>query len=108
MRSREQTRIRVLRLYSVFEPPPSALVGKGVKFDPIGGMQNHTAELTLAPDRRGVVVTVLTTRPPTAPHFQHLGDHAGVKRLGLPVRRFRQLYGPRRQLSPLSSPRGRT
>ncbi len=94
MRSRDQTRIRVLRLCSVFEPPPSALVGKGVKFDPIGGMQNHTAELTRALDRRGVVQTVVTTRPPTAPHFQRLGDHARVIRVGLPVQLFRQLYGP--------------
>src|ERR671918_592655 len=94
MRSRDQTRIRVLRLCSVFESPPSALVGRGVKFDPIGGMQNHTAELTRALDRRGVVQTVLTTRPPTAPYFQRLGDHARVIRLGLPVRRFRQLYAP--------------
>src|ERR687898_1589843 len=93
MRSRDRTRIRVLRLCSVFEPPASALVGKGVRFDSIGGMQNHTAELTRALDRRGVVQTVLTTRPPTAPRLQRLGDHARVIRLGLPVRRFRQLYG---------------
>jgi glycogen(starch) synthase len=94
MKSSYRTRIRVLRLCSVFEPPPSALVGRGVKFDPIGGMQNHTAELTRALDRRGVIQTVLTTRPPTAPYFQRLGDHARVIRLGLPIRRFRQLYGP--------------
>jgi glycogen(starch) synthase len=94
MRSRDRTRISVLRLCSVFEPPPSALLGRGVKFDPIGGMQNHTAELTRALDRRGVVQTVLTTRPPTAPYFQRLGDHARVIRVGFPVRRFRQLYGP--------------
>lgn len=94
MSSRDRTRIRVLRLCSVFEPPPSALVGKGVRFDPIGGMQNHTAELTRALDRRGIVQTVLTTRPPTAPYLQRLGDHARVIRVGLPVRRFRQLYGP--------------
>src|SRR5215216_2256708 len=94
MRSRDRTRIRVLRLCSVFEPPASALVGKGVRFDPIGGMQNHTAELTRALDRRGIVQTVLTTRPPTAPYFQRLGDHARVIRVGLPVRRFRQLYAP--------------
>jgi glycosyltransferase involved in cell wall biosynthesis len=94
MRSRDRTRISVLRLCSVFEPPPSALVGRGVKFDPIGGMQNHTAELTRALDRRGVVQTVLTTRPPTAPYFQRLGDHARVIRVGFPVRRFRQLYAP--------------
>jgi Trypsin/Glycosyltransferase Family 4 len=86
--------IRVLRLCSVFEPPPSALIGRGVRFDPVGGMQNHAAELTRALDRRGVVQTVVTTRPPTAPYFQRLGDHACVIRLGLPVRRFRQLYGP--------------
>src|SRR5215217_7038894 len=82
-----------LRLCSVFEPPPSALIGRGVRFDPVGGMQNHTAELTRALDRRGVVQTVVTTRPPTAPYFQRLGDHARVIRLGLPVRLFRQLYG---------------
>src|SRR5215218_6977881 len=94
MRSRDRTRIRVLRLCSVFEPPPSALVGKGVRFDPIGGMQNHTAELTRALDRRGIVQTVLTTRPPTAPYFQCLGDHARVIRVGFSIRRFRQLYAP--------------
>jgi glycogen synthase len=94
MRSRDRTRISVLRLCSVFEPPPSALVGRGVKFDPIGGMQNHTAELTRALDRHGIVQTVLTTRPPTAPYFQRLGDHARVIRVGFPVRRFRQLYAP--------------
>src|SRR5215216_563322 len=94
MRSRDRTRIRVLRLCSVFEPPASALVGKGVRFDPIGGMQNHTAELTRALDRRGIVQTVLTTRPPTAPYFQCLGDHARVIRVGFPIRRFRQLYAP--------------
>jgi glycogen(starch) synthase len=81
-----------LRLCSVFEPPPSALVGRGVKFDPIGGMQNHTAELTRALDRRGVVQTVLTTRPPIAPYFQRFGEHTRVIRVGLPLRRFRQLY----------------
>src|SRR5215213_4182300 len=94
MKSRDRTRIRVLRLCSVFEAPPSALVGKGVKYDPLGGMQNHTAELTRVLDRRGIVQTVLTTRPPTALYFQRLGGHARVIRVGLPVRHFRQLYAP--------------
>lgn len=85
--------MRVLRLCSVFEPPASAIQGKGARFDPIGGMQNHTAELGRALDRRGVVQTVVTTRPPSAPHLQRFGSHARVIRLGLPVRRFRQLYG---------------
>src|SRR5215218_2936335 len=75
--------IRVLRLCSVFEPPPSALVSRGVQFDPLGGMQNHTAELTRALDRRGVIQTVVTTRPPTAPYFQRLGEHACVIRLAV-------------------------
>src|SRR5829696_1118235 len=57
-------------------------------------MQNHTAELTRALDRRGVVQTALTTRPPTAPYFQRLGNHACVIRVGLPLRLFRQLYAP--------------
>src|SRR5215204_5203460 len=57
-------------------------------------MQNHTAELTRALDRRGVVQTALTTRPPTAPYFQRLGNHACVIRVGFPLRRFRQLYAP--------------
>src|SRR5215203_893437 len=57
-------------------------------------MQNHTAELTRALDRRGVVQTVLTTRPPTAPYFQRLGNHARLIRVGIPLRLFRQLYGP--------------
>jgi glycogen(starch) synthase len=85
--------IRVLRLCSVFEPPASAVVGRGARFDPIGGMQNHTAELTRALDRLGAIQTVVTTRPPTAPFSERLGDHARVIRLGLPIRRFRQLYG---------------
>ena len=89
----DPTAMRVLRLCSVFEPPTSAIAGKGASFDPIGGMQNHTAELTRALDRRGVVQTVVTTRPPTAPRLQRLGNHARVIRLGLAVRRFRQLYG---------------
>jgi glycogen synthase len=93
LRSGDRTLMRVLRLCSVFELPASAIEGKGVRFDPIGGMQNHTAELTRALDRRGVHQTVLTTRPPTAPHLQRLGNHARVIRLGLPIRRFRQLYG---------------
>jgi glycogen(starch) synthase len=93
MRSGDLTRMRVLRLCSVFEPPASAVTGGGAKFDPIGGMQNHTAELTRALDRRGVAQTVVTTRPPTAAHLERIGNHARVIRLGLPVRRFRQLYG---------------
>ncbi len=88
-----QKPLRVLRLCSVFEPPASAVRGKGAKFDPIGGMQNHTGELTRALDRQGVVQTVVTTRPPTASWLECFGQHARVIRLGLPVPYVRQFYG---------------
>ena len=52
--------LRVLRLCSVFEPEDSH-VGR-VAYDPIGGMQNHTASLTRALDARGVQQTVVTSR----------------------------------------------
>lgn len=83
---------RVVRLCSVFEPPPESLVGHDVRFDPIGGMQNHTAALTRALDALGVVQDVVTTRPPGAPARHNLGRHANVHRLGLPVPVMRQLY----------------
>lgn len=84
--------IRVVRLCSVFEPPPESLSGRGVRFDPIGGMQNHTASLTRALDTRGIVQQVVTTRPPGAPATHRLGAHARVHRLGLPVPVARQFY----------------
>jgi hypothetical protein len=82
--------MKVLRLCSVFEPPPGVrLSGRG---DPIGGMQNHTAALTRALDARGVVQTVLTSRPPGAASRQRLGRAATVVRAGLPVPWCRQGY----------------
>lgn len=84
--------MRVLRLCSVFQPPPTALRGRGARFDPIGGMQTHTHELSRALDRLGVEQTIVTTRPPTAARDEALGAHGRVIRLGLPIRHFRQLY----------------
>jgi len=81
----------VLRLCSVFEPPDEALTGRGVRFDPVGGMQSHTGQLTRALDRRGVRQTVVTHRPPGAPRQQRIGEHAVIHRFGLPVARA-QLY----------------
>jgi glycogen synthase len=66
--------------------------GKGARFDPVGGMQNHTGELTRALDRQGIVQIVVTTRPPTAPNAEDFGRHARVIRLGMPIRYFRQFY----------------
>ena len=84
--------MRVLRLCSVFEAPEPALRGRGARFDPIGGMQDHTAALTRALGRWGVVQVVLTARRPTAASVERLGAHASVVRVGLPVIRARQLY----------------
>jgi glycogen synthase len=94
--------LRVLRLCSVFEPPASAIAGRGARFDPIGGMQDHTAALTRRLARRGVTQVVLTTRPPTAPHRERIGARASVVRVGLPLPRARQLWAlPAAALAPL-------
>jgi glycogen synthase len=94
--------LRVLRLCSVFEPPEAALRGRGALFDPIGGMQDHTAALTRHLAGRGVGQVVLTTRPPGAPRVQRLAPGAAVVRVGLPVRRARQFYAvPAAALAPV-------
>src|ERR671910_3278448 len=84
--------MRVLRVCSVFQPPATALSGPGARFDPIGGMQTHTHELSRALDLLGVEQTIVTTLPPTAAPEEALGAHGRVTRLGLPIRHFRQLY----------------
>jgi glycogen synthase len=82
----------VLRVCSVFEPPDAALTGRGVRFDPVGGMQNHTGQLTRALDRHGVRQSVVTHRPPGSPRRERIGERTTVHRFGLPVGRLRQLY----------------
>src|SRR3954452_10355457 len=84
--------MRILRLCSVFEPPRAVLMGRGARFDPIGGMQNHTACLTRALDARGAAQDVVTTRPPGARRDEALGARTRVHRVGLPVRALRQGY----------------
>ena len=86
--------MRVARLCSVFEPPVGAVTGRARRFDPIGGMQNHTACLTRALDARGIEQHVVTTRPPGAPAVHRIGDGAAVHRLGLPVPWARQCWAP--------------
>src|SRR3712207_7281378 len=72
------TALHVLRLCSVFEPPDAALTGDGVRFDPIGGMQNHTAQLSRALALRGVRQTVLTARPPDRKSTRLNSSHANI------------------------------
>lgn len=80
--------MRVLRLTSVFTPPASAL-GQ-VRFDPVGGMQNHTGSLTRALDARGVRQDVVTAWRPGAPRVERVGRATTVHRLGVPATRGRQ------------------
>ncbi len=83
----------VLRLCSVFEPPPEALARPdAAAYDPIGGMQNHTAELTRGLDRLGVRQHVLTSRLGAARSRTRLGRAATVVRTGAPLRAARQLW----------------
>jgi glycogen synthase len=84
----------VLRLCSVFEPPASARpqVHDQAGFDPIGGMQNHTANVTRALDRRGIRQTVITSRLGGPQSDSPFGDHARILRVGLHTRRLRQLW----------------
>ncbi|MGY1836929.1 glycosyltransferase [Blastococcus sp. SYSU DS0510] len=91
--------LRVLRLCSVFEPlpdpgrgPDAELDGRTARFDPIGGMQNHTAALTRCLDAQGVAQTVLTSRLAGPRGTSRLGDGARVVRVGLPVRFLRQCW----------------
>ncbi|HEY6744543.1 MAG TPA: glycosyltransferase family 4 protein [Mycobacteriales bacterium] len=83
---------RVLRLASVFPVPDRGLAAAG--YDPVGGMQNHTGQLSAALDRLGVPQTVLTAYRPGAARREALGDRGEVLRVGLPIRRLRQAYGP--------------
>lgn len=84
---------RVLRLCSVFEPSADQLVRPdAAAFDPIGGMQNHTAELTRGLDRLGVAQTVLTSRLGGRRSVQHVSSRSVVRRTGLPTSRARQLW----------------
>lgn len=84
--------MRVLRLCSVFEAPAESL-RRSVDLDAVGGMQLHTARLTAGLDRLGVEQTVVTACRRGAPRAQSLGQWSCVVRVGMPIRRFRQLYG---------------
>jgi glycogen synthase len=80
----------VLRLCSVFEP--QRVDGRAARYDPIGGMQNHTATLTRCLDTQGHVQTVVTSRLAARRGVTRLGRSAVVHRTGLPVPRLRQLW----------------
>lgn len=84
--------MHVLRLCSVFEVPSHSDLEKLAGFDPIGGMQNHTGELTRALATRSVQQTVITAyRPGVEKRVR--SPHLDIRRVGIRIRRFRQLYG---------------
>jgi glycogen(starch) synthase len=84
--------LRVLRLCSVFEP--RELTPGSVAYDPIGGMQNHAAELTRCLDRLGVGQVVVTSRLAGPADRVPFGAHGQVIRTGLRVPVLRQAWAP--------------
>ena len=87
--------MRVLRLCSVFEPV--ALSGRSARYDAIGGMQNHTAELSGQLDRMGARQLILTSRldgPAGRARFRR--GRARFGRRGQVMRRGRYAAGSRR------------
>jgi glycogen(starch) synthase len=84
--------LRVLRLCSVFEP--AALTPGAARYDAIGGMQNHAAELTRCLDRLGIRQLVLTSRLDGPPGRTAFGQHGQVVRTGLRTRLVRQAWAP--------------
>jgi 2-deoxystreptamine N-acetyl-D-glucosaminyltransferase/2-deoxystreptamine glucosyltransferase len=84
--------MRVLRLCSVFEP--RSLTPGSAAYDPIGGMQNHVAELTRCLDRLGVAQLVVTSRLAGPADHARFGVRGQVVRTGLPVPVLRQGWAP--------------
>jgi glycogen(starch) synthase len=82
--------LRVLRLCSVFEP--LGLDRGSAGYDPIGGMQNHTAELTRCLDRMAIHQVVLTSRLDGPAGWTPFGCHAEVVRTGVHMPLFRQAW----------------
>jgi glycogen synthase len=85
--------VHVLRLCSVYEPEATHFDEAAARFDPIGGMQNHTAALSRCLDGLGIRQTVLTARLGARAGVSRLGEGGIVRRVGLRTTRFRQLWG---------------
>ena len=82
--------LRVLRLCSVFEP--ATLTPSAARYDAIGGMQNHAAELTRCLDRLGVRQLVLTSRLDGPPGRTGFGRYGQVARTGVHMPLARQAW----------------
>jgi len=86
--------LRVLRLASVFAVPEHLLTEEIAGYDPVGGMQNHTGQLSAELDRLGVAQTIVTAYRPGVARAEPLGGCGRVLRVGIRTRRLRQGYGP--------------
>ncbi|MFY9929831.1 MAG: glycosyltransferase family 4 protein [Streptosporangiaceae bacterium] len=84
--------MRVLRLCSVFEP--AVLSARSAGYDAIGGMQNHTAELSRQLDRMGACQLILTSRMDIGAGSTGFGGHGQVVRTGMDIRLARQAWAP--------------
>jgi glycogen(starch) synthase len=84
--------LHVLRLCSVFQVPAEELGPKTEGFDTIGGMQNHTGTLSRLLDEQGWTQTVVTSRLGSSRGTVSLGSHGRVVRVGVRLRRLRQLW----------------
>jgi glycogen(starch) synthase len=82
--------LRVLRICSVFEP--AALNPGAARYDAIGGMQNHTAELSRCLDRMGIRQLVLTSRLDGPPGRTEFGRYGRVVRTGVHMPVARQAW----------------
>jgi glycogen(starch) synthase len=82
--------MRVLRLCSVFEP--AVVSERSAGYDAIGGMQNHTAELSRHLDRMGVRQLILTSRLDGPAVRTGFGRRGQVVRTGVDTRLARQAW----------------
>ena len=82
--------MRVLRLCSVFEP--ATLSGRSAGYDAIGGMPDHTAELSRHLDRMGAVQLILTSRLDGPACRTGFGRRGQVARTGVDTRLARQAW----------------
>ncbi|MDQ3905168.1 MAG: glycosyltransferase family 4 protein [Actinomycetota bacterium] len=85
--------LRVLRLCSVFEALDHVVTLPGAaRFDPIGGMQNSTAQLTRCLDAAGVRQIVVTSWLAGPRSRDREGGHATIVRTGASLHRLGQLW----------------
>jgi hypothetical protein len=82
--------MQVLRLCSVFEP--ATLSERSADYDAIGGMHNHTAELSRHLDKMGARQLVLTSRLDGPAGRDGFGRGGQVVRTGVDTRLARQMW----------------